>query len=108
MALDIGSKESSGRKAKRTTFFCCTVPRHSCAGSAHTDEKFKFHSSIEEVRRCQENYLKKQGFIKIGNRMMQGPDGWIRVLTKKPLRAKPGKGDRYMARMPQTGRIVPW
>jgi hypothetical protein len=107
MAQTTIKKGNDGSNNKsRGVRYICTVPKEHCSGKLNKDESSKrlkcctTHSSSREVKRCKAAYLRKQGFIQIGSKEFINPEnGYVRVISNKASRSKPGKGDRYMNRI---------
>jgi hypothetical protein len=94
------------RVGKVSVMFFCPVPSAFCTGrKAGKEPGVKCHNSVEEVRRCEKNYLEKLGYKRLGPREFETPQGSILILSKKPARMRPGKGTRYMSR-PE--KVLPW
>lgn len=90
---------SGGMKKKRRAMFACCTPSQECSGKMSKETGVKFHGSTKEVQQCEGHYLLKQGFKKLNRRAFVDPEtGYVRILTRKAARAKPGKETRYMAR----------
>lgn len=90
---------SEGSKGRSTLMFVCPCPYVSCSGIPDKQGRYRFHSSPEAVAACQKQYLIKQGYKQISRREYQNPEtGSILVLSRRPARAKPGKGQRQMGK----------
>lgn len=96
--------ETSAVKKRGLQYLCCT-PDEYCHGKPVGDhrgaaDKTKTHSTVEQVFSCQANYFLKLGYIRLSRREFQAPNGGpIMVLSKKPIRAKAGKENRYMSQL---------
>ncbi len=81
------------------TWVCGCPPEH-CRGQKCGDqEDTRVHSTWEAVKSCQEAYLLKTGHKKLSGREWLIPagmigEGTIRVLSRRPTRAKSGKEKR--------------
>ena len=84
-------------KGRRQTQYICSTPYDKCYGkNPKSKEKFRMHSTPEQVKACLRNYLLSQGYERLGPREFKNPEtGSILLLSKKPTRAKPGKTE-YM------------
>ena len=69
--------------------YFCGVPSKECSGGfAHVSKGLSarvhfVHSTSEESFRCHVKWLRKRGFVRVGNREFRDPEGGIQVLTKK-------------------------
>jgi hypothetical protein len=96
----------AGPTGKHSLGFVCPVPNAKCSGTPDKNRRYTFHGTPEAVRKCQQQYLIKQGYKKLNPREYEDPEtGRVLVLSKRPARHKPGKQDRPM---PATHIKVVW
>jgi len=89
--------ETKGPTGKHSIAFMCPVPVNYCSGTPDKNRRYSFHGIPEAVLKCQQHYLKKQGFKKLSKREFEDPEnGRVLVLSRRPARHKPGKQDRPM------------
>ena len=96
MALKPIVVSSGGGKTQRKhdkSFLICNTPQEFCRGNRKNEVGMKIHPTQEEAHNCTKKYLRKAGFIRLSSREWQTPQGSILVLSKKALRAYPGKYD---------------
>lgn len=103
----MASNESGGSNKKRQVKFICSCPPKHCNGSSAEPGEYKTHPTQDEVKKCLGRYLVSvEGYTKLSKREFISPNnGPVLILSKKAIRSKGGKGDRYMCR---PARIRVW
>lgn len=98
----------NGRKGKAGMMFVCGTPAKCCTGKTNPKDGNSFHGTQDQVRACVVNYyVNTLGYTKISPRELQAPNGGpILVLSKRPVRAKPGKADNTWMGRDQNGALV--